>query len=206
VVLTALLPFSAPAAASRLADGATIDPDYSWVTPPPDLGRTNIIPIPTTVVLTREHPLITVATSDRQMVLRVDRDSLPDVPVVVTVTPLDPATLPHLPEDREPVGNAYRVDSTTLDHDPVTLAAAGVLVAPSSAGATYGLDGATWTRVGTDGRVQASTPQTFVLGRDTHSGGRWSALLVALLVTACGVACAGALLLVWRRRLATDQS
>jgi hypothetical protein len=158
---------AAPASAWR-ADGATIDPNYLWVQPPPDLDRANTIPIPTTLVVTgdRNAPS-SISTEDRQLVLRVDRSSLPDRPVVVTMTPVTPTAVRDLPDGIEAVGNAYRIETRQLDRRSASFDAAAVLVTPEAADTVYGL-GRTgeWSNLGPAAApVTVSLPQTLVLGR-----------------------------------------
>jgi hypothetical protein len=167
---------AAPAAAvTRSADGPTYDPDYQWVRPPAAVAATNTIPIPTTVVVSRNDEAdASISTSDRQLVLRIDRESLPRSPAVVTMTALDPTTLGALPDGKVPVGNAYRIDTRTLDGARVALRGTALLVAPAAevADSSYGLGDASrsWRRLGTgDTAAPIALPETIVLAAPTRA-------------------------------------
>lgn len=98
-------------------DGLAPLPPYRWVNPPAELARENQPPQPGrgTIPLTPTGSAYgSVVTGDGQVIVSASRDSFaPRVgerEVVVTITPLEPATLAPPPRGLRFDGNAYRVD------------------------------------------------------------------------------------------------
>jgi hypothetical protein len=194
---------------ARSSDGPVIDPDYQWVAPPAEVAATNTIPIPTSVAVSPGTATATVATADRQLVLRVDTASIGDEPVVVTMTPVDPADLAPLPDGASQVGNAYRVDTSTVADFPASFPATALLVAPRAADSTYGLssDGRAWRRLGASGEAVASElPTTLVIGAAATGETTGVPLVVVVGLLAAFAALAASVLLMMRRRFRRVQS
>jgi hypothetical protein len=108
-----------PLARRPLLDDFAPPPPYRWVTPPPALAAGNKPPSSghASIRLTASSSEVTaVATDDGQANLLLDAGAVPPSPgqhtVVVTVEPLDPATLRPVPSGLLAAGNAYRVRAT----------------------------------------------------------------------------------------------
>lgn len=150
IALVALLAVAAPALAHPRSDPA----GYAWVTPPP--GVTSTAPPAQGREVTLDEDLLAQGRAD---VWTPDLQALVTVigapPVTVRLAPLDPATLPEVP-DLEVSGNAYEValDAATRPDAVVTLRPPHLVTTVAR------WDGERWhlteVTLGPDGEVRAS--------------------------------------------------
>jgi hypothetical protein len=142
---------------------------YRWVNPPASLASTNKAPSVGTFVgrfVRGGLPGQVFVSGDGQATVIVPKNAFPthgkDIAVVLTLTPVDPATLGSLPDDNVAFGNAYhltaayrpsgeRAPSPTAPIDLVLL----YPVTPDLHAATHAIygskDGTTWSALpGTD--------------------------------------------------------
>jgi hypothetical protein len=159
----------------RPSDGATLQPEYRWVEPPPESVERNVVPLPTSVVVAAGGDA-TIATEDRQLVVRIDPTTMSAPEVLVSITPLAGSSLPALPDGLIAAGNAYRIEVAEpgAPDRPVAVDASVVLVAPLVPTGTFRLDQSTgWTSVApaaatseTSGVVRIGLPATVVVGAE----------------------------------------
>lgn len=144
-----------------LYDGFAPPPPYRWVKPPPAFAAGNAPPEP----VQRSIPLgpagsqaTNASTNDAQIIVGLPDGALAahpsDKSVLLTITPLDPATLAPLPPGQAAVSNAY---SLTLAYEPsqapiTTLASAANATVALTAGLQgenllYSFDGHEWDPV-----------------------------------------------------------
>jgi hypothetical protein len=159
-----------PAARRPLLDGLAPNEPYRWVSPPGDLAGSNRPPTPgmfTLDVLAGGVPGGAFTSPDAQVTVIVPNHAIPAAPgqrqVSLTMTPLDPASLPPAPRGRIILGNAVRVAATYRPSgDPVRKLTRGVelvLVYPfvlDDAGdhqLVVSPDGRAWQRVRTTDHV-----------------------------------------------------
>lgn len=149
-----------PAVLGRLLyDGFAPPPPYRWVRPPLSLLLANKPPgaAQETITFTPSGSRqASVVTEDDQAAVVFPPGAVERLPgasaVEVTITPLDPHTLPALPPGLRPDGNAYRVDAVYLpSHAPVILRAAVsvILRYPVHASTLLRLSGSRWEELRT---------------------------------------------------------
>jgi hypothetical protein len=188
---------------------------YRWVAPPPEVAKENQPPLDRRADLPASHDRMLateVWTGDLQAVL-----SLPEIPLVerqrvsvaISITAVDPAALPALPDGKFADGNAYRLDLEDAGTPIDRLAPAGRLtltVPHPAATVLFLVDGAGWSVVAvkpTDREVEVrlERPGTFLAAADHSlgsSGSEPAGSKLALLL-AVPVVVLAALLLVKRR-------
>jgi hypothetical protein len=150
-----------PGTGRPLYDGFAPPPPYRWVKPPPEFAAGNTPPQPAQ----RSLPLgsggseaTNASTNDAQIIVGLPTGAVaahpPDTSVTLTITPLDPATVPApLPPDQQAVSNAY---SVTLAYQPsqaavttltnTTGATIALTAALSGENLLYSADGHQWTK------------------------------------------------------------
>ncbi|MEP7060134.1 MAG: hypothetical protein ABI828_05330 [Actinomycetota bacterium] len=118
VGLAALSGHLSPAARGPLLDGLGPAQPYRWASPPPALASTNQQPATGTFVAKFKDGGLqgrVFLTSDAQATVIVPSQAFPphagDTAVVLTLTPVDPASLHALPGGLIPFGNAYRFEA-----------------------------------------------------------------------------------------------
>ncbi|MEW6155140.1 MAG: hypothetical protein AB1673_14325 [Actinomycetota bacterium] len=139
-----------------LFDGFAPPTPYRWVDPPPEFRAGNQPPRSSTFEVAlgpMGSPNASGSSEDGQVILSFAAGAFPpnaeDARVVVTVTPLDPATLAPPPASLGPDGNAYRVDMAYAPsgREVTELAVPGdvFVVVPEPAQALlFSSDGRTW--------------------------------------------------------------
>jgi hypothetical protein len=101
-----------------LFEGVGPTSPYRWVAPPPEFAASNVKPEPATTDIELDDagtkPL-GFSTPDGQVVVNLPAGAVApragDTKVVLSITPLDPATVGGVPDGR-PNGNAYRIQAT----------------------------------------------------------------------------------------------
>lgn len=208
-----------PLARAPLLDG-TAPVNYRWVDPPPELASTNQPPSSGSFSLKLTAKGVkgeVVFTSDNQATVIVATGSIAPEPgqrsVRLTITPLDPATLPPPPGDLSAFGNAVRIGATfEPSGDPVTTISEPldvILVYPplsnlhASAHEMLFTAGKTWDRLqGVDSGGLAQSVEAnnvpgsgvvMVAGATTASpsgdagGGRTTAVTILLVLAGCAL-------------------
>jgi len=143
-----------PTPGGLLYDGLVPLPPYRWVHPPPARIQDNQPAQSGSAVLgfgPQGSPAVEVATGDNQALVTFPAGAVvpraDGAPVRVTITPLDPATLPAVSRDDRADGNAYRVEAVYQESSapaalvkPVTV----VIEYPVHAVRMLRLDGSQW--------------------------------------------------------------
>jgi hypothetical protein len=191
VGLAAVSGHLSPAARGPLLDGLGPAQPYRWVNPPASLASTNQSPpVGTFVAKFTKNGLQgqVFVSGDAQATVIVPNDAFPphshDDAVVLTLTPVDPATLGALPDGRVAFGNAYRLTAAYRPSGaPAPPPAAPIdlvllyPVTPDLHAATHTVfdstDGTTWNALkGTDApSVQQAEGKTGHLGYAAVGGG-----------------------------------
>lgn len=142
-----------------LYDGFAPPPPYRWVKPPPALAAGNQPPQAadrTIPVTAQGSEAANASTTDAQVIVTLPQGALAahdaDTAVALKLTPLDPATLPALPNGLRSVSNAYQVGMAYQPSQAaVTQVAASAIVALTAAsqGDTllYSPDGRAWQTI-----------------------------------------------------------
>ena len=233
VVLASWSGHLTPLARGPLLDGLA-PTNYRWVNPPPELESTNEKPS------SGEFPLqlgpkgiegAVVFTTDNQVTVIVATDSIKPKAgqegVDLTVTPMDPATLPAPGDGLSVFGNAYAIDATYRPsgspvrpadmREPLDV----ILVYPSTATLhatshqlAYSAEGTTWQVIDSSDtagsqQVEGNVPglgTVTVVGEASASpapsdGGGSSTLATSLLVAAGCTLLLGIALLIRSRRM-----
>jgi hypothetical protein len=108
-----------PLARRPLLDGFIPPAPYRWVDPPPELANSNLPPASgkTRIPIGPQGSAVAFfATEDAQVTLNVPKDAFPARPgsdaVVVTIEPVDPASVGALPGRLSVKGNVYLIAAT----------------------------------------------------------------------------------------------
>jgi hypothetical protein len=187
-VLTGVVLVRAGSPVLPLFDGLAPPAPYRWVEPPPELAEGNEEPLDAN----QEIPLgeglgaLSAVTGDGQAQITVIEDAVDAPPdaeaAVLTIEPLDPASLGPPPEGFRFDSNAYRYEAVTVPGDePLVLTgeATIILTYATRAGRLLRWTGSGWERLDTTvlgGTLQvlANTSElgTFVAaGREQQHGG-----------------------------------
>jgi hypothetical protein len=169
VGLAALSGHLSPAARGPVLDGLGPLQPYRWVNPPASLAPTNKAPSVGTFVARFVKGGLqgqVFVNGDGQATVIVPKNAFPangrDIAVVLTLTPVDPATLGPLPDDNVAFGNAYRLTAAyrpSGERAPSPAAPIDLVllypVTPDLHAATHAIygsnDGKTWSALpGTD--------------------------------------------------------
>jgi hypothetical protein len=192
---------------------------YRWVAPPPAVAEGNQPPLDRQADLPAEHDRLLATeiwTGDLQVVLGLPEIPLPEgrrASVSISITAVDPAGLPDLPDGTFADGNAYRIelDDAGTPIDRLEPAGRLTLTVPHPAATVlFSADGARWSVIvarPTDREVEvelarpgyflAAADHALESGRNGPAGSK-----LALLLAVPVVALAGLLLL--KRRVDRD--
>jgi hypothetical protein len=162
-----------------LYEGVGPAPNYQWVNPPAVFKTGNVTPKPVTETIAvgaKGNKTAAVSSQDTQFIVTVNAGGIParsgSPSALMTITPLDPATLSALPGGVRADGNAYRM-TVVYNPDNVPLSSfassASIVLSvplPGNRGVYFSPDGKSWNRVA--GPAPTSQPNTIgAQSRDT---------------------------------------
>lgn len=209
-----------------LFEGVGPPPDYQWVNPPSAFAAGNVVPEPGI----GDFPLGSagndaggVADSAGQFVVNLGAGAIPprtgEKTARIRIEPLDPATLPALPDGLRPDGNAYRIvveyasSRATLDSFAHEVSAViGLPLAPVKLFVTE--DARQWREVKTTPAAQSTTlgarfrntgvflvATTHTIASPTQRDETSLGVIVAAVIVACALVGGGVFFLLRLRSL-----
>lgn len=148
-------------------DGST----YRWVDPPHSRLTDNVRPAGRVATLPPGSPVQAFWTPDLQLTLTWSKGGVGDDGVTFDVQPIDPATLPELPDGFSTNGNAYRVALSPRDRLGGGVVHLAVPTAP--AGVFHSREGGAWRKLppadGDEGQATAALDRGgFVVAASSH--------------------------------------